>query len=164
MIFGFVHGPISGLCGLFALCLTLPHATGRDPIPTLTVLQEIVGEKRDSKALAAFLERYRFNENPKRNNSWGSAFGVFVEIDPDGHAFIGMRPPSAATNMPTYPGKLPRALEKNDTIATIQQKLGKPTKVRHDPEVYFEMIYDTMTIYTMRGRLFEVWLMPKSPK
>lgn len=48
-----------------------------------------------------------------------------------------------------------------DSIPEIKRKLGEPLKTANDPKNYYEMRFDGMTIYTMAGKLFEVWLVPK---
>ena len=130
-------------------------------IPSIELLSSVVGVHATAKELHQVLAAYDFSENPKREESWGSSFGVFFELD-DKRIQVGIRPPSDATNMPTYPGKLPRGLIAGDSIPEIKRKLGEPLNTVHDPENYYEMRYDGMTIYTMDGKLYEIWLLPKN--
>lgn len=129
-------------------------------IPSIELLLSVVGVHATSKEFHEVLAAYDFSENPKRDKSWGSSFGVFFELR-DKRVQVGIRPPSDATNMPTYSGKLPRGLIAGDSIAEIKRKLGEPQRTANDPKNYFEMRFDGMTIYTMAGKLFEVWLVPK---
>ena len=73
---------------------------------------------------------------------------------------MGMRPPSAATNMAVYSGELPKSLKAGDSIDNILKKLGAPLSTAHDPDAYYEMSFAGITVYTMGGKLFEVWLIP----
>jgi hypothetical protein len=126
--------------------------------PSLEVLSSIVGASASSKEFRGVLEKYGFRENPKRDNSWGAS-GVFFEVR-DGRVQVGIRPPSDATNLPTFPGKLPKNLKAGDSINKIREKLGAPLGTAHDPGAYYEMRFDGITVYTMGGTLFEVWLIP----
>jgi hypothetical protein len=132
-------------------------------IPSLKSLSAIVGAKGDDEQFKKILKNYKFSKNPKRENSWGSSFGVFLGLGNRGIQ-VGFRPPSESTNMPTYTGTLPRNLKAGDTIEEIEKKLGKPLKTNHDPKAYYEMVFEEVTIYTMRGKLFEVWLIPTKQK
>ena len=127
-------------------------------IPPLRVLENVAGTDADSPRFAEFLKAYSFGENPKRKNSWGSSFGVMIGITADRKVRVGIRPPSEGTNMPVYTGQLPNGLRARDSIAAIRKKLGKPVTTKHDPNDYFEMNFDRMTVFTMNDQLFEVWL------
>lgn len=134
------------------------HATEKETkIPPLSVLSSLVGVSPSSKEFKDALRDYEFGKNPKRDNSWGSSFGVFFELR-NGRIQVGMRPPSDATNMPTYSGELPKGLKAGDSIDNIREKLGSPLGTAHDPAAYYEMRFEGITVYTMRGKLFEVWL------
>jgi|GEM_PF-1724198 len=139
------------LCGAFA--------DDDAKIPSLEILSSVVGASKSSTQFKSTLTKYDFSENPKRDNSWGSSFGVFFELR-DNRIQVGLRPPSDATNMPTYPGELPKGLEVGDSIEEILKKLGKPKRTEHDPQAYYEMSFEGITVYTMRGTLFEIWLIP----
>ena len=143
-----------------AFCVALADETP-SKIPSLKLLSSLVGLQATSKEFHEVLTAYDFSENPKRDDSWGSSFGVFFELR-DKRIQVGMRPPSDATNMPTYPGKLPKGLIAGDSIEEIKRKLGEPQRTAHDPKNYYEMSYDGISIYTMSGTLFEVWLVPKT--
>jgi hypothetical protein len=141
-----------------AFCVALADET-QSKIPSLNLLSTLVGLQATSEEFHEVLTAYDFSENPKRDDSWGSSFGIFLELR-DKVIQIGMRPPSDATNMQTYPGKLPKGLIAGDSIEEIKRKLGEPQKTAHDPKNYYEMSYDGITIYTMSGKLYEVWLVP----
>lgn len=139
-------------------------ADDRRPIPKLAELKSVVGLTVDDPQFRRMLSAYGFSENPKRNHSWGSSFGVMFERTKEKTVTAGIRPPSPATNTPTYPGELPGMLRPEDPIATIEGKLGTPERVSGDPRGQYVMQYNGMSVVTVGGRLFEVWLVPALPK
>lgn len=142
----------------------LTRAEEAGPIPRLAELQNIVGLTLDDEEFRRILSAYKFSENPKRENSWGSPFGVFFGVTKANAVTVGIRPPSRSTNMPTYSGDLPRKLEPEDSIATIQRKLGDPELTSGDPQGQYVMQYEGMNVVTLRGRLLEIWLTPTPRK
>jgi len=152
--------PLTIIC---LACASVPTcADDKVAIPKLEELNRIVGIPVDSDEFRKMLTNYGFGENPKRENSWGSAFGVFFEITKDRIVVVGIRPQSTATNMPTYPGELPRKLKAADSIATIESKLGKPQSSSGNPQEQYVMQYEGLNVVTLSGQLFEVWLTPTS--
>lgn len=127
-------------------------------IPSLELLSSLVGVSASSQEFKDVLRDYHFHENPKRDTSWGTG-GVFFELR-NGRVQVGMRPPSDATNMSVYPGELPRGLKAGDSINNILKKLGAPLSTAYEPDAYYEMNFAGITVYTMGGKLFEVWLIP----
>jgi hypothetical protein len=147
----------AALCLAFAVC-GASHAADVQAVPSLAELQSIVGLATDSPEVRRVLNAYGFSKNPKRPHSWGSSCGVFVEVVQNKVATVGIRPPSAATNMATYPAELPRGLKPEDSIEAVRRKLGPPKSVSGDPDAQYSMRYDGLTVVTTGGRLFEVWL------
>lgn len=133
-------------------------------IPRLAELQNVVGVSVGDEEFRRMLKAYRFSENPKRDDSWGSPFGVFFAVTKANTVTVGIRPPSRSTNMPTYPGELPRGLKPEDPVATVESKLGSPKHTGGDPHGHYVMQYDGMNVVTLRERLFEVWLTSTPPK
>lgn len=127
-------------------------------VPTLNELQAIAGTQASSEAFVKFIEEFDFSENPKRERSWGSSFGVFLEQSKTGVVSVVIRPPSRMTNMPTYKGQLPKKLTAEDTINAIQKNLGKPNRTAGPNSGSYRMYYDEFYVITLRGRLFEIWL------
>lgn len=143
------------------------YAEETPTVPTLPQLKKVVGINATGPEFKRMLSDYRFSENPKRKNSWGSSFGVMFEITNEHQknvVIIGIRPPSRATNMPTYSGDLPRKLDSEDSIATIKTKLGDPNLSSGNPQEQYVMQYDEMNVVTLGGRLFEIWLIPPPRK
>lgn len=132
----------------------------KDKAPTLEELHAIVGSQKTSKTFTDFIKAYGFYENHKRENSWGSWHGVFLELGVNGIS-VGIRPASDEARIAKPTIALPSKLEVGDSIAEIKKKLGKPIKTDYDPKDYYEMCFDGITVYTMGGKLFEVWLIPK---
>lgn len=129
-------------------------------IPSLELLSSLVGVSASSQEFKDVLRNYHFHKNPKRDNSWGTG-GVFLVALRNGRVQIGMRPPSAAANTPAvYSGELPKGLKAGDSIDNILTKLGTPLRTTYDPSAYYEMNFAGITVYTMGGKLFEVWLIP----
>lgn len=142
---------LSLLLGISGLCVEKPK------VPTLVTLLSVVGASMTSDSFEKILTDYKFSPNRKRKNSWGSGFGVSFEVV-KGCIAVVIRPPSGGTNMPTYPGRLPGGLKKGDTIADILRKLGKPKRTALDPAQLYNMTFEGLTVNTIRGQLFEVWL------
>ena len=133
-------------------------------IPSLKLLSSLVGVSASSQEFKDVLRDYHFHKSSKSDNSWVSC-GLFLVELRNGRVQVGMRPPSDATNMPVYSGELPKGLKAGDSIDEIQQKLGAPLSTTYDPGTYYEMNFAGITVYTMQGKLFEVWLIPpKSDK
>ncbi|MCI5129485.1 MAG: hypothetical protein D3915_02930 [Candidatus Electrothrix sp. AU1_5] len=132
-------------------------------IPSLELLSSLVGVSASSQEFKDVLKDYHFAENTKRDNerdkSWGTGGVFFVKLR-SGRIQVGMRPPSDATNMPVYPGELPKRLKAGDSIDNILKKLGAPLSTAHDPDAYYVMNFAGITVITMGGKLFEVWLLP----
>jgi hypothetical protein len=147
---------------LFFVGCTAPAEVEILDTPSLDELTAIVGISSSSAAFKDIVEQYKFTKFHKNDYTWGSSFGVFLVERKNGQIQIGMRPPSDAKDIGTsgYGGELPRGLKAGDSLSDVQEKLGQPVKTAHNPDVYYEMSYDGMTVYTMRGRLFEVWLLP----
>lgn len=148
---------------LTCVCSMVLPAAAKPAVPTLELLTSFVGADPSSREFKKFLEDYEFSENPKRDNSWGSSFGVLLEVS-EGRVNVGMRTPSQFSNVPTYCGTLPKGLKADDPIERIQVKLGKPLSVAHDPRAYYEMEFEGMTVCTLGGVLSEVWLRPTKGK
>lgn len=127
-------------------------------MPSLETLRTAVGWDKGSTAFAAFLKQHDFSENPKREDSWGSAFGVMIELRDHRWVMIGIRPLSSGTNLPTYGGLLPGGLQSGDSIEAIITKLGEPIKIIRDGNAMIEMVFDGLTVVTLRDELFEIWL------
>lgn len=134
------------------------------PVPKVADLERAVGAAADDDAFQQMLKEYHFTENPKRDRSWGSSFGVFFEVNKDSKVIVGIRPPSAATNLPTFAGELPQQLKPEISIAEIEGKLGRPKSTSGEPNGQYIMMYEGLHVITLNGRLFEIWLTSPSRK
>ena len=143
---------------------TLVCAEEAKRVPTFKQLEAVAGTHANAEGFTELLGDFDFSENPKRERSWGSGFGVFLEQSKTGIVNVGVRPPSRLTNMPTYRGKLPKQLTPEDTVETIQRKLGKPDRTVGPEDGQFVMHYDGFHVITLGGRLFELWLTEFKPK
>ena len=128
------------------------------PIPVIADLERVVGAGADDDVFQQMLKTYHFTENPKRERSWGSSFGVFFEVSKDNKVLVGIRPPTSAANMPTYAGELPHKLKPEVSVAEIGSKLGRPKSTSGELNGQYIMIYEGLHVITLNGRLFEIWL------
>ncbi len=48
-------------------------------VPVFQRLDAVAGSHSESEEFKRLLRDYQFSANPKRDNSWGSGFGVFLE-------------------------------------------------------------------------------------
>jgi hypothetical protein len=134
------------------------------PIPKVADLERVVGAAADDDAFQQILKAYDFTENPKRERSWGSSFGVFFAVNKDNRVIVGIRPPSSATNMPTYAGELPQKLKPEISIAEIENKLGRPKLTSGELKGQYIMMYEGLHVITLNGQLFEIWLTSASKR
>lgn len=146
----------------FVLCATTIAQEERPlnskPIPKVADLERVAGAPADGDAFQQMLKAYNFTENPKRVRSWGSSFGVFFEVNKDNKVIVGIRPPSGATNMPTFAGELPQQLKPEVSIAEIELKLGRPKSTSGELNGQYIMMYEGLHVITLNGRLFEIWV------
>lgn len=145
-----------GICIALLSCAVV--AQDRKRIPPFSRLDAVGGAHAESDDFKGLLQDYQFSPNPKRDNSWGSGFGVFLERSKTGLISIGIRPPSSATNMPTYQGNLPKGLKPEDTIESLKRKLGQPDRIEEPETGYAVMHYNGYRIIALDGKLFEIWL------
>ena len=127
-------------------------------VPTFGQLEAVAGTHVKDEKLAELLRDFDFSENPKRERSWGSRFGVFLEQSKMGIVSVVIRPPSERTKIAPFAGKLPKQLAAEDTVKDIKQKLGKPERVVELGDAHQVMHYNGFHIVTLDGRLFEIWL------
>lgn len=148
------------LCFAISTVLLCSTASAQEPkrVPPFSRLDAVAGVRANSDEFKQLLDDYKFSKNPKRNNSWGSSFGVFLEPSNNRVVSIGIRPPSSTTNMPTYPGELPKGLKPEDTIESLRRKLGQPNRTQTLDSGTVAMFYDGYHIITIGGKLFEIWL------
>lgn len=146
--------------------LTGTHVCAEDgkAVPAFTQLEAVAGAQVTAKAFKDLLRDFDFSENPKRERSWGSGFGVFLEQAKNGIVSIGIRPPSRMTNMPTYGGNLPKGLLREDSLQTIRRKLGIPIRTVESEDGHVVVYYDGFHVIVLGGRLFEIWLTEFKPK
>jgi len=149
---------------VFLLVGTLVNAEETKRIPTFKQLEAVAGRHSNAEELKALLRDFDFSENPKRERSWGSGFGVFLEQSKTGIVNVGVRPPSRMTNMPTYLGMLPKQLEPEDTVESIERKLGKPDRTAGEGDGQLIMHYDGFHIITLGRQLSEIWLTEFEPQ
>lgn len=127
-------------------------------VPAFQRLDTVAGCQAESDEFKRLLRDYQFSPNPKRDNSWGSIFGVFLEQSQKGVVSVVIRPPSSATNMPTYSGTLPKEMKSEDTIETLKRKLGEPKRIDEPEKGNVVLYYDGFHVVTLDGKLFELWL------
>ena len=154
---------------IFAFCTSTSVAQqakqlDKKPIPKVADLERVVGASADDEAFQKILKAYVFSENPKRERSWGSSFGVFFNANNDNKVIVGIRPPSGATNMPTYSGELPHKLKPEISIAEIENTLGRPKSTSGELKGQYIMMYEGLHVITLNGQLFEIWLTSPSRK
>ena len=131
--------------------------SGQSKLPTFDELEQFAGTDVKSKDFQEFVTRFHFRKNHKRERSYGSGFGVFLEISKSGIVAVGVRP-QGATNMPTYSGVLPKGLVAGDSVDTLVKKLGKPIRTTGRQNNYFTMYYDDFSVIATGGSLFEIWI------
>jgi hypothetical protein len=126
-------------------------------IPTLRELEEFVGTKFESADFQEFVDKFGFHKNHKRERSWGSNFGVFIEVSPGSTAIVTIRPLGSKFGA-NYAGELPYELKAGDSLKTLLKKLGRPSRTTGRKNAFYTMHFKDVKVATSDGKLFEIYL------
>ena len=127
--------------------------------PTFAELKQFAGTKFETAEFQAFIDKYDFSKNHKRDRSWGSGIGVFIELSREDTAIMGVRPIGAGFGQ-KYRGELPSDVKQGDSLKTVLKKLGKPLKTTGKKNGYHTLYYDGFHVISTHGSLFELWISP----
>ena len=145
-------GLFVGVLAILGIRILVWRPSGK--VPSLEMLKSVVGSSETSEEFKKLLNAYRFR---KIDGFWISSFGIWLSSRDD-RIHVTIHTPSRSWLRDCYYGNLPGGLEGDDSIGRIVEKLGTPLGTFGDPEQFYGMGYDGMTIIARQRRLSEIWL------